>query len=306
MRLLVTGGCGFVGSNFVRYVLQHYGPEMVTNVDLLVSGGLASVEGIAKAFGERYEFLHADAGDADKIDAVLTTHQYFAIVNFTGGSATGTAGMKILLERARQHGVRRFVQVSNDRVSATPSAGEENQRTADALALEAYRQYEQEVIVTRSACNYGPFQAPVEFIPTSIVHALRDEPVPVAGDGSRTRGWIHVEDHCSAIFAALLSGEPGTIYPLVHDQKTSDLEVAHAILEHLGKPRDLIRLTAGSNDTVPDVRDEDHLAYKQLEWKPRRQFAPALRETVDWYVRHREWWDRGPFGRESEPDRIAL
>ncbi|MEP6669898.1 MAG: NAD-dependent epimerase/dehydratase family protein [Chthoniobacter sp.] len=302
MRLLVTGGCGFVGSNFVRYVLQHYGPEMITNVDSLVSGGLASVEGIAQEFGERYEFLRAEVGDSDKIDAVLSTHQYFAVVNFTGGSAGGTAGVANLLERARQHGVRRFVQVSNSGALAAAADGQGKQGAVDTLALDAFRAHAQEVVVTRSACNYGPFQAPAEFIPASIIHALRDEPLPVAGDGSTMRGWLHVDDHCSAIFAALLSGEPGTIYPLVNDLKTSDLEVAQAILEHLGKSRDLIRLNAGGSGASPGISDEEHLAFQQLEWKPRQHFAPALRETIDWYVRNREWWD----GEDEEAERIAL
>ena len=302
MRLLVTGGCGFVGSNFVRYVLQHYGPEMITNVDSLVTSGLSGVEGIAQEFGERYEFLRADVGDADKVDAVLSTHQYFAVVNFTGGSPTGTPGMATLLERARQHGVRRFLQVSSDRVFASAASGQGSQAAADALALDAYRSYDQEVVITRAAGSYGPLQAPTDFIPASIIHALRDEPLPVPGDGSKMRGWLHVEDHCSAIFAALLSGEPGTTYPLVYEQKISDLDVAHAILEHLGKSRDLIQLNGPATEAGPGISDEDHLAYKQLEWKPRKHFATALLETIDWYVHNREWWDHD----EEEPERIAL
>lgn len=302
MRLLVTGGCGFVGSNFMRYVLQHYGPEMITNVDSLVTSDLASVAGIAQEFGERYEFLRADVGNADKIDAVLSTHQYFAVVNFTGGSPSGTPAMPVLLERARQHGVRRFLQVSSDRVFSSATSGQGNQAAADALALEAHRTCEQEVVVTRAVGSYGPFQAPTDFIPSSIIRALRDEPVPVPGDGSKERSWLHVEDHCSAIFAALLSGEPGTIYPLVNEEKISDLDVAHAILEILGKSRDLIRLNGATSDSGPGISDEDHLAYQQLEWKPRKHFAASLRETVDWYVHNREWWDGG----EEEPERIAL
>lgn len=302
MRLLVTGGCGFVGSNFVRYVLQHYGPEMITNVDSLVTSDLAGVGGIAKEFGDRYEFLRADVADADKIDAVLSTHQYFAVVNFTGGSPTGTAGMAALLERGRQHGVRRFLQVSSDRVFSAAAGGQGNQAAADALALEAYRNFGQEVVLTRAVGSYGPFQAATDFIPASIIHALRDEAVSVPGDGSKMRGWLHVEDHCSAIFAALLSGEPGTIYPLINEQKFSDLDVAHAILEHLGKARDLLQLNSPAGDSGPGISDEDHLAEKQLEWKPRKHFAGALRETVDWYVHNREWWDRD----EMEPERIAL
>lgn len=301
MRLLVTGGCGFVGSNFVRYVLQHYGPEMVTNVDSLVTGGLSSVEGVAKEFGDRYEYLCADVSDADKMDTVLTTHQYFAVVNFTGGAAHGAAGTATLLERARKHGVRRFVQVSNDGVLPLVSTGQGNQAATDALALEAYHAYEQEVVITRAAGNYGPFQSPAEFIPSAIIHALRDEPLPLFGDGSKKRGWLHVDDHCSAIFAALLSGEPGTIYPLVNEEQASDLEVAQAILEHLGKSRDLIRPNAISRDPRLAINDEEHLALKQLDWKPRRHFGPALQETIEWYVHNREWWDS-----DEEADRIAL
>ncbi|MEI9895598.1 MAG: NAD-dependent epimerase/dehydratase family protein [Chthoniobacter sp.] len=261
------------------------------------------MEGIATEFGDRYEFLRAEVGDTDKIDAVLSTHQYFAVVNFTGGSASGAAGAATLLERGRQHGVRRFVQVSND---GALTAGQGMQSTVDALALEAHRIYEQEVVITRSACNYGPFQAPSEFIPASIIRALRDEPLPVTGDGSTLRGWLHVEDHCSAIFAALLSGEPGTIYPLANELKTSDLEVVQAILEYLGKPRELIRLNSGGGGASAGVSDEEHLAYQQLEWKPRKHFAPSLRETIDWYVRNREWWEGRASGEPVEPARAAL
>ena len=294
MRLLVTGGCGFVGSNFLRYVLQHYGPEMVTNVDSLVSGSLARVDGLAETFGERYEFLRADVGDVDKIDTVLATHQFFAVVNFTSESATGAAGMGALIERARKHGVRRFMQVSNDRIfsghgAATPP--DKHQAAADGLALAAYRTSGEEVVITRSAGNYGHFQAPGAFIPGSIIRALRDEPVTVPGDGSKSRGWIHVEDHCSAIFSALLSGEPGAVYHLTTDQKSQDIEVVNWILDHLGKSRDLIRCVPGGDEPEPSTDEEMRLVQEELEWKPRKHFIDALRDTIDWYVHNREWWE---------------
>jgi dTDP-glucose 4,6-dehydratase len=286
MRLLVTGGCGFVGSHFLRYVLQHYGPEMVTNVDSLVSGSLASVEGVAQTFGERYEYLRADVGDVDKIDAVLAAHHHFAVVNFTGESESGAAGLPTLLERARKHGVRRFLQVSTDRVAFS-----KHQAAVDELALATYRQFGEEVIVTRSARNYGPFQSPHQFIPQLVVHALREEPVAVPADGSHSRGWIHVEDHCSAIFSALLSGTPGAIYHLATDQKVQDLEVAHWVLDHLGKPRELVRFTAEGNEPEPGMDAAAVLAQEKLDWKPRKHFTDSLRDTVDWYVHHREWWE---------------
>ena len=286
----------------MRYVLQHYGPEMITNVDSLVTGTLANVEGVAEEHGKRYEFLQADVADSDKIDAVLTTHQYFAVVNFASASETGAEGVATLLERARLHGVRRFVQVSKDRVPKPGSSGaagksgnllpaDEYQAAADAVALDAYREYEREVIVTRSANNYGPAQSPRGFVARSILHALRDEPVPVPGDGSTARPWIHVDDHSSAVFATVLEGKPGSIYHLTSDQRSRDLDVAHEILDHLGKSRDLVHLLPGDEITEPGLDEDAHLAHEQLEWEPRKHFAQGLRETIDWYVRHREWWE---------------
>jgi dTDP-glucose 4,6-dehydratase len=292
MRLLVTGGCGFLGSNFVRYILQHYGPEMITNVDSLASGTLASMDGLAEEYAERYEFLQADVADSDAIDTVLTTHQYFAVVNFASASATGAKGVETLLERARQHGVRRFVQVSKDRVEGPGgNRADEYQAAADAVALNAYRQYEREVVVTRSTNNFGPLQSPRGFIAGAIIHAIGDEPVPVPGEGVGTRHWIHVDDHSSAVFAALLEGRPGSTYHLTSEEKPRDLDVAHTILEHLGKPRELIRFTPAGSE-MESASDEDAcLAHEQLEWKPRKHFGEALRDTVDWYVHNRAWWE---------------
>src|SRR5688500_2233026 len=127
MRLLVTGGCGFVGSNFVRYVLQHYGPEMITNVDVLATGRLANLEGVAEIYGERYEFLHADLADADRMEAVLARHQFFAVVH-TAAERCGPVATASLLDRARHHGVRRFLLVSNDREESGLAQTEENAR----------------------------------------------------------------------------------------------------------------------------------------------------------------------------------
>jgi dTDP-glucose 4,6-dehydratase len=301
MRLLVTGGCGFLGSNFLRFVLQHYGPEMITNVDSLLTGTLANVDGVAREYGDRYEFLRADIADSDLIDEVLATHQYFAVVNFASASATGAEGVANLLERARQHGVRRFVQVSKDRVpepglgrvlGRSLASADEYQADADEVVMDAYRDYEREVVVTRSANNFGPMQGPGAFVSGSIIHALRDQPVPVPGDGSTARPWIHVDDHSAAVFAAVLEGHPGRAYHLTCAQHLRDLDVAYAILEHLGKSRDLIRLAPFEEVSDPPSDDDAYLAHEELEWEPRRNFGEALRETIDWYVHNREWWER--------------
>jgi dTDP-glucose 4,6-dehydratase len=276
---------------------------MITNVDSLVSGKLANVDGVAADYGSRYEFLQADISDSDRIDEVLSTHQYFAVVNFASASATGAEGVATLLERARQHGVRRFVQVSKDRIpepglgvgwskTGTILPADEYQAEADEIAIDAYRKYEREVVVTRSANNYGPMQSPRAFVSGSIVRALRDEPVPVPGDGSTARPWIHVDDHSAAVFAAVLEGHPGSIYHLTSEQRLRDLDVAHAILEHLGKSRELIRLAPYESVSEPAPDEDAYLAHEELEWEARKNFSAGLRETIDWYVHNREWWER--------------
>ena len=319
MRLLVTGGCGFIGSNFIRHVLGHYGPEMITNVDALTyAGNLANLAGVAESYGERYEFLGADIADAEKIDALLSMHQFYAVINFAAESHvdrsidtpgdfihTNIVGTATLLDRARRHGVRRFLQVSTDEVYG--SLGPEGKFTeksplepsspysaskasADLLALAAHHTYGQEVVITRCSNNYGPYQFPEKLIPLMILRALEDKPLPVYGDGLNVRDWIHVEDHCAAIFTALLNGKAGEVYNVGSDGEMRNIDVVKMILAHLGKPESLIQY-------VPDRLGHDRRyaidsskAHRELEWKPLHHHEQGIIETIDWYVRNREWW----------------
>jgi dTDP-glucose 4,6-dehydratase len=286
MRLLITGGCGFVGSNFIRYVLQHYGPEMVTNVDALTTGRLSNLDGLAESYGNRYEFLHADLADPDKIEAVLLQHQFFGVVHFAA-EASGAAGTAALLDRARRHGVRRFLVVSRDRPG-------EGLRAVEAAALQSYRDHREEVVITRATDNYGPFQSPTALIPRTVVAALRDQPAPIAGDGSQVHDWLHVEDHCAALFTALLDGQPGTIHQVASGHELRDIDLVQRILEHLGKSRDLIEFQPepAAPPSVPaHPAPQMANAREALAWKPRRALEQGLRETIDWYVRHRAWWE---------------
>src|SRR6184192_3805196 len=198
MRILVTGGCGFIGSNFIRYILQHYKPAYVTNVDVLTyAGNLANLDGVVEEHGERYEFFKADIANADPMDALMTEHQFYAVINFAAESHvdrsinsplnfihTNIVGTSVLLDCARRHGVQRVIQVSTDEVygSLDPSSPYSASKAgADLLALASFKTYGQEVLVTRCSNNYGPYQFPEKLIPLMIIKALREEPLPVYG-----------------------------------------------------------------------------------------------------------------------------
>ena len=282
MRLLVTGGCGFLSSNLLRYVLQHYGPEMVTNVDALTTGRLVNVEGIAESYGERYEFLHADVAEGEKLEALMAKHQFFAVVHFAAeGSSVAATGD--LLNRARHHGIRRVLLVSS-------LCADGNLAEAEEQGLAAHRQFGQEVVIARATCSYGPCQAVTEWIPRIAVNALRERPVVLGEDGAETRDWLHVEDLCAGLFAALLDGQPGKIYELRSGREVRDADLAHQILDHLGKGRELVSFE-GRTAKAPAARGAEPIAERPLAWKPRHQRDAALRETIDWYVRNREWWE---------------
>jgi dTDP-glucose 4,6-dehydratase len=320
MRILVTGGCGFIGSNFVRYILQHYKPALVTNVDVLTyAGNLANLDGVVEEHGERYEFFKADIANPDQMDALMTEHQFYAIINFAAESHvdrsinspqnfihTNVVGTGVLLDCARRHGVQRFIQISTDEVYGSlgdtgkfteqspldPSSPYSASKSgADLVALAYYKTYGQDVIVTRCSNNYGPYQFPEKLIPLMIIKALRGEALPLYGDGLNVRDWIHVQDHCAAIVAALFEGKPGAIYNFGGNNEMVNLNVVKLILKKLGKPESLISF-------VPDRLGHDRryaidssFAQRELKWKPRRKFEEGLEATIQWYIDNPSWWE---------------
>jgi dTDP-glucose 4,6-dehydratase len=320
MRVLVTGGCGFIGSNFIRYILQHYKPAYVTNVDALTyAGNLANLDGVVEEHGERYEFFQGDIANADQMDALMTDHQFYAVINFAAESHvdrsinspqnfihTNVVGTSVLLDAARRHDVRRFLQISTDEVygslSATGKFAEESpldptspysssKAGADLLALAYHKTYGLEVLVTRSSNNYGPYQFPEKLIPLMIISALRDQPLPVYGDGLNVRDWIHVEDHCAAIVAALFKGKPGKIYNVGGDGEMPNLEVVKLILDTLGKPHSLISFVTDRLGHDRRYAIDSSFAQRELEWKPLHNAREGIATTIDWYVNHSSWWE---------------
>ena len=222
----------------MRFVLEHYQPEFVTNADVLsYAGNPENLAGVAEEHADRYEFFRSDIADRDAIEQILARHKFYAIVNFAAESHvdrsitdpanfihTNVIGTEVLLEAARKHGVKRFVQVSTDEVYGSlgptgkftesspldPSSPySASKASADLLALAAFKTFDQEVLITRCSNNYGPYQFPEKLIPLMITNALADKKLPVYGDGLNVRDWIHVEDHCRGIMAVLLGRPTG-------------------------------------------------------------------------------------------------
>jgi dTDP-glucose 4,6-dehydratase len=319
VRILVTGGCGFIGSNFIRYILQHYKPAYVTNVDVLTyAGNPANLDGVVEEHGEHYEFFKADIANPDQMDALMTEHQFFAVINFAAESHvdrsinspqnfihTNVVGTSVLLDSARRHGVQRFVQISTDEVYGSldktgkfteqspldPSSPYSASKAgADLLALACHKTYGQEAIITRCSNNYGPYQFPEKLIPLMIIKALRDEPLPVYGDGLNVRDWIHVQDHCAAIVAALFEGKPGTIYNFGGGNEIANLDLVKLILKKLDKPESLVSFVTDRLGHDRRYAIDSSFAQRELNWKPRRSFKEGLDETIQWYIDNPSWW----------------
>jgi dTDP-glucose 4,6-dehydratase len=320
MRLLVTGGCGFIGSNFIRHVLQHYAQCLVSNVDILTyAGNPANLAGVAEEYGERYEFYQADIADRARMDALMQKHGFFAVINFAAESHvdrsidspenfihTNVLGTSVLLDCARKHGVRRFLQVSTDEVYGSlgetgkftesspiePSSPYSASKTGgDLLALACHHTYGQEVVVTRCSNNYGPYQFPEKLIPLKIIEALADKPVRVYGDGLNVRDWIHVQDHNEAALAVLERGRPGQVYNIGGDGELTNIEVVKMILSDLKKPESLIEFVDDRLGHDWRYAIDSRKVQEELGWLPKHRPAQGIRETVAWYVANRGWWE---------------
>jgi dTDP-glucose 4,6-dehydratase len=313
MRLLVTGGCGFIGSNFIRWVLTEHPDDVVLNLDKLTYAGnranLADLEA-----DPRYAFVQGDIGDADLVRDV--TRGVDAVVNFAAPShvdrsildpdeflKTNVLGVRVLLEAVRALRVPRLLQVSTDEVYGSIATGAATESSplrpsnpysaakagGDLLALAYWNTHGVPVVITRSSNNFGPYQYPEKLVPLFITNALDDEPLPLYGDGHQVRDWIYVLDHCAAIDLVLRQGRDGEVYNIAGGHEVANVTLTHAILRWLGKPDSLIRLVA---DRPGHDRRYALDASKlwRLGWAPRYPFETALETTVRWYREHEAWW----------------
>ncbi len=283
----------------------------MSNVDVLTyAGNLANLAGIAEEHGERYEFFKADIANADQMDALMTEHRFYAVVNFAAESHvdrsindplnfihTNVVGTSILLDCARRHGVQRFIQISTDEVYGSlgatgkfteqsplePSSPYSSSKAgADLLALACHKTFDQDVIVTRCSNNYGPYQFPEKLIPLMIINAMRDDQLPVYGDGMNVRDWIHVEDHCAGIVAALFEGKAGAVYNFGGDSEMPNIETVKADPEKTGQTRDPYLLRHRSPRSRPPLRHRFLLrpARTKVETAPQLQGGSRFHHRV--------------------------
>ncbi|MDO8425176.1 MAG: dTDP-glucose 4,6-dehydratase [bacterium] len=323
MRLLVTGGAGFIGSNFIRSVLNAHADVTIVNFDALTYAAnpenLADVEA---QFGPRYAFVRGDVTDATQVLQTVREHHINTIINFAAEThvdrsihlgarafvTTNVLGVCTLLDVVRQEGIERFVQVSTDEVYGTLALDDGLRFTEDTafapnvpyaaakaggdLLCRSYVvTHKAPVIVTHCSNNYGPYQFPEKLIPFVIFRAMAGQPVPIYGDGKNVRDWIHVEDHCAALDTLLRTGIPGAVYNIGVDNERNNLDVVGAILEILGKPRSLMQFVEDrpGHDRRYAI---DATKIEALGWKPvytRDRFHEGLERTVRWYQEHRAW-----------------
>lgn len=321
MNILVTGGCGFIGSHFVEYFLKTYPDSKVINIDKLT---YAAHPDMAKHLGtlapDRYSFFQFDIADSN-LKSWAKNQSFDAIVNFAAEThvdrsildpdsfiRTNVLGVQNLLAIARENGNKRFVHVSTDEVYGSlkpsdPTSVETSQldpnspyaaskASADLIALANARTYKQPVLITRCTNNYGPYQFPEKLLPLLIANALEDKPIPVYGDGKQVRDWIYVVDHCRGIDAVLQKGRPGEIYNISSSGEAHNIDVIKKVLDMLHKPHSLISYVGDRPAHDRRYGLNSSKIKQELGWSPKTTFEEGLKKTVDWYLSNVDWWKK--------------
>ena len=326
MKILVTGGAGFIGSNFIRYLLNHHPAYTIINIDKLTYAGnldnLKDVEG-----NHRYFFVRGDIADSECVTRIIDD-SVDAIVNFAAEShvdrsiedagiflKTNVLGTQVLLEAGRRKGIKRFIQVSTDEVYGSlgpegsftedsplkPNSPYAASKTAADLLVRAYHKtFGFPGIITRCSNNYGPYQFPEKLIPLFITNALAQEPLPLYGDGLNIRDWIQVEDHCRAIDLILHQGAIGGIYNIGGGAEKTNLELTRIILKKLNRPETLIRYVKDRPGHDRRYAIDPGKLKRELGWKPLYTFERGIEETIRWYGENRWWWEKIKSGEYRE------
>lgn len=315
--ILVTGGCGFIGSNFVRYMLRNYDYKVINVDKLTYAGNLENLSDISDH--PNCEFVRGDIADKDMIEG-LVSKGVDAIINYAAEShvdrsiedsrvfiETNVLGTQVLLEAARKYGILRFVQISTDEVYGSlgprgsfketsplaPNSPYSASKTAADLLVRAYHKtYGLATIITRCSNNYGPYQFPEKLIPLMISNALEDKPLPVYGDGMNVRDWIYVEDHCRAIDLIMHRGREGEVYNIGSNNELPNIEIVKIILKRLNKPESLIKFVVDRPGHDRRYAIDSKKLRNEIGWDTVYPFEEGIDLTIRWYVEHQDWWEK--------------
>ncbi len=320
MNLLVTGGAGFIGSNFIFYERKHHPEDRIVCLDALTyAGNLSTLASVLDQPG--FRFVKTDIRDRAAVFALFEEEKFDIVVNFAAEShvdrsienpgiflETNILGTANLMDACRKYGVGRFHQVSTDEVYGdlpldrpdlffteetpihTSSPYSSSKAAADLLALAYYRTFDLPVSVSRCSNNYGPYQFPEKLIPLMIANSLADKPLPVYGTGENVRDWLYVEDHCKAIDLIMRKGRVGEVYNIGGHNEMANIDIVKIILKELGKPESLITFVTDRKGHDMRYAIDPAKIHRELGWLPETMFADGIRKTIRWYLDNQEWW----------------
>lgn len=320
MTVIVTGGAGFIGSNFVFYQLKNHPEDRVICLDKLTyAGNLSTLEPVMNH--KNFRFVKVDIADREAVYNLFEEEKPDIVVNFAAEShvdrsienpeiflQTNILGTQVLMDACRKYGIKRYHQVSTDEVYGdlpldrtdlfftedtpihTSSPYSASKASADLLVLAYYRTYKLPVTITRCSNNYGPYHFPEKLIPLVISRALADEPIPVYGKGENVRDWLYVEDHCSAIDLVIRKGREGEVYNIGGHNEKTNLEVVKSILSYLGKSESLINYVTDRPGHDMRYAIDPAKIHNELGWLPATKFEDGIKKTIDWYLDNKDWW----------------
>ncbi|WP_414470604.1 dTDP-glucose 4,6-dehydratase [Methanobacterium sp. ACI-7] len=317
MKIIVTGGAGFIGSNFVRYMVDKYADYEIINLDALTyCGNLENLTGIEDY--PNYKFIKGDITDKELVDEIAADADY--IINFAAEShvdrsiedpeifiKSNILGTQVLLDAAKKYNIKKFLQVSTDEVYGTlgetgyfteetplaPNSPYSASKAGADLMVRAYSEtFNLPVNITRCSNNYGPYQFPEKLIPLMISNAIENKQLPVYGDGLNVRDWLHVYDHCTAIDLVLHEGKDGEVYNIGGNNEKKNIEIVKLILQNLGKDESFIRYVKDRLGHDRRYAIDSTKIQEELGWKPKYTFEKGIIETINWYLDNKDWWKR--------------
>ena len=321
MNIIVTGGAGFIGSNFVFYMLDRHPEDRIICVDSLTyAGNLSTLKSVMD--NPQFRFVKLDIRDREGVDRLFEEEKPQIVVNFAAEShvdrsienpgiflETNIMGTAVLMDACRKYGIERFHQVSTDEVYGdlpldrpdlffteetpihTSSPYSTSKASADLLVLAYHRTYGLPVTISRCSNNYGPYQFPEKLIPLMIANALHDQPLPVYGEGLNVRDWLYVEDHCKAIDLILRGGRVGEVYNIGGHNEMRNIDIVRLICAELGKPESLITYVTDRKGHDQRYAIDPAKIHGELGWLPETMFKDGIRKTIQWYLDNQEWWE---------------